>query len=121
MHQTRSLSLTAALGVALASGAAQAELETVATLPAETPPGNVAIGPDGPIFLSVHAFYGQPLKVVELLADGSTQPYPTPEGAMVPEGDGPGLHGVLGLQVDRTRVSWLLDGPGADHAVRLIG
>ena len=46
-------------------------IETVYEFGPETPPGNIAIGPDGRIFMSLHVFYGQPVKVVEVAADGS--------------------------------------------------
>ncbi len=96
------------------------ELETVATFDSETPPGNIAIGPDGRIFLSIHEFYGQAVKVVELLEDGSTRPYPNNEWAFTP-GKGNGLYSVLGLNVDEAGILWMLDTSGNNHAGRLIG
>ena len=86
----------------------------------KTPPGNIAIGPEGRIFLSVHEFYGQAIKVVELHDDGSTQPYPNKEWAYAPN-DGNGLYGVLGLNVDENGILWMLDTSGVDRAGRLIG
>lgn len=95
-------------------------LETIATFNAKTPPGNIAIGPDGRIFLSVHEFYNQPIKLIELLKDGSTKPYPNKEWAYAPR-RGKGLYGVLGLNVDEKGILWLLDTSGRDRAGRLIG
>lgn len=95
--------------------------EVVAELPAETPPGNIAVGPDGRIFFSVHEFYGQPLKVVELLADGSTRPYPNADWAYAPmDHNDNGLFGVLGLNVDAQGILWMLDTSGKDRAGRLV-
>ena len=96
------------------------ELEIIATFDATTPPGNIAIGPDGRIFLSVHGFYGQAVKVVELLKDGSTKPYPNNEWAYEPT-ESNGLYDVLGLNVDERGVLWLLDTSGSDRSGRLIG
>ena len=101
---------------------AQPALETVARFGPETPPGNLAIGPDGRMFMSLHGFYGQPLRVVEVHQDGSTTPYPNDSWARAPEvAGGPGLYGVLGLNADRQGILWLLDGAGESHAGRLIG
>ncbi|MEO1329254.1 MAG: L-dopachrome tautomerase-related protein [Pseudomonadota bacterium] len=97
------------------------EVEIVAAFPAETPPGNIAIGPDGRVFMSVHEFYGQPLRVVEVAPDGTTSPYPNADWANAPEGDGPGLKGVLGLRVDRQGVLWMLDAASEGQAGRLVG
>ena len=97
------------------------EIELVAKLPQETPPGNIAIGPDGRIFLSIHGFYNQPLKVAELLTDGSTRPYPTKEWAHAPIDDHVGLYGVLGLNVDQNGILWMLDTSSPERAGRLIG
>ena len=114
-------SLASILFFALAAQNAIAqELETIATFDATTPPGNIAIGPDGRIFLSVHGFYGQAVKVVELLKDGSTKPYPNNEWAYEPT-ESNGLYDVLGLNVDERGVLWLLDTSGSDRSGRLIG
>lgn len=105
---------------AIAASAAQAELETVASFGRETPPGNIAVGPDGRIFMSQHRFFGEPLRVVEVKADGSVIPYPNAAWANAPRGDGPGLFGVLGLRCDRDGILWMLDGAGEGHAGRLV-
>lgn len=97
------------------------ELELVAKLPAETPPGNIAVGPDGRVFISVHGFYNQPLKVAELFTDGSTKPYPTQKWAHAPAEGTIGLYGVLGINVDPQGVLWLLDTSSPERAGRLIG
>lgn len=111
----------------MASGATDINTETntielVAKLDKNTPPGNIAIGPDGRIFLSVHEFYSKPLRIVELLPDGSTKPYPNNEWAYAAQGkQRGGLYGVLGLNVDKQGVLWMLDTSGNDYSGRLIG
>lgn len=97
------------------------ELELVAKLSGDTPVGNIAVGPDGRIFLSVHGFYGQPIKLVELLKDGSTKPYPTKKWAYQPNNSDEGLYDVLGLNVDQNGVLWLLDGSTEERSGRIIG
>ncbi|MEM0908705.1 MAG: L-dopachrome tautomerase-related protein [Pseudomonadota bacterium] len=112
---------TLAAGLLLATSAAAAELETHLAFPKDTPPGNLAIGPDGRMFMSVHEFYGPELRVVEVMADGTTQPYPTERWAKAPVGDGDGLNGVLGLRADREGVLWMLDGQGERQTGRVVG
>nr|WP_158769595.1 L-dopachrome tautomerase-related protein [Paraglaciecola sp. L1A13] len=97
------------------------ELETYASFDANTPPGNIAIGPDGRKFLSVHGFYGQPVKMVELFNDGSVKPYPTTAWASSPDENQIGLYNVLGVDVDKNGVLWMLDTSDEEHAGRLVG
>ena len=98
------------------------QLEVVASLSAETPPGNIAIGQNGRIFLSIHQFYGKSLRIVELLPDGTTKPYPNENWAYAAQDHkSGGLYGVLGLNIDKNGILWLLDAAGPDHAGRLVG
>lgn len=97
-----------------------AEPVLVASLPEDVPPGNIAISPDGRIFFSVHEFYGKPQKVVELKSDGSTQPYPNATWSSAPAPGKHGLNGVLGLNVDRRGILWLLDGATPTSNARLV-
>ncbi|MEM1268251.1 MAG: L-dopachrome tautomerase-related protein [Pseudomonadota bacterium] len=110
------------LGAALAFAGplAAQDLETYAEFPPETPPGNLAIAPDGRMFMSVHGFYGPELRIVEVSPDGSTTPYPTEAWARAPEGDGPGLNGVLGLRADREGILWMLDGQSDGQTGRVV-
>ena len=85
------------LGVPLA--AQQNNIEIVHRFNASMPPGNIAIAPNGRIFMSVHEFYGQDVRVVEVRKDGSTIPYPNFRWAYAPQSNGVGLNGVLGLRV----------------------
>ncbi|MGK7912283.1 MAG: SMP-30/gluconolactonase/LRE family protein [Synechococcus sp.] len=96
-------------------------IETVFEFGPETPPGNIAIAPDGRIFMSLHGFYGQPLKLVEVESDGSDTPYPPEDWANAPVGDGPGLSNVLGIRADRQGILWMLDSGGEGQSGRLVG
>lgn len=111
-----------ALGALLAAGMASAQgPEVFAEFSRDTPPGNLAITPDGRLFMSVHEFYGPELRVVEVLPGGRTKPYPTVDWAGAPSGDGDGLNGVLGLRADREGILWMLDGQSGERAGRVIG
>lgn len=96
-------------------------LELVTKFDADTPPGNIAIGPDGRIFLSVHEFYSKPLRIVELFKDGTTKPYPNESWAYAAQGrESGGLYGVLGLNVDNNGILWMLDVSGKEQSGRLV-
>lgn len=108
------------------SGASSTETEGIEVyrhFPNDLPPGNIAVGPDGRMFMSVHGFYGEPAaRVVELLADDQSRPYPNKDWAGAPKGpSGPGMNQVLGLRVDATGVLWMLDGQTPERPGRLIG
>lgn len=78
-------------------------------------PANIAVGPDGRIFMSTHLAYGPPHKIVEVMPDGSFEPYP--KAAFFPE-----INAVLGAIVDRDGIFWFLDTIwGKDGMGRVIG
>lgn len=98
------------------------ELEIVAEFPAEHPPGNIAITPEGRIFMSQHQFYGAPLRVVEVLDDGSVTPYPNQVWSSEPDQTGVGLNTVLGLRSDQDGILWMLDrSAGEGQPGKIVG
>lgn len=105
---------------AASTSANSSKLHTVAKFDAQHPPGNIAITPSGRKFLSIHGFYGQKQKVMELLEDGTTRPYPNEEWAYT-YNNGKGFYDVLGINVSTDGVLWMLDTSGPDHAGRLVG
>ena len=82
-------------------------IEVVAEL--EVAPGNIAVDSEGRIFLSLHQAYQPELKVVELLDDGSIEPFPNRDWNNIPDEDGTGIYSVLGIQADRQDIVWMLD------------
>ena len=128
MTHIKKLLLAAACSTALLGSSAvtantagqNADLKTVATFDAQHPPGNIAITPSGRKFLSVHGFFGQKQKIMELLSDGTTKPYPNEEWAYA-YNNGKGFYDVLGINVSSDGVLWMLDTSGPDHAGRLVG
>ncbi|MEM8673270.1 MAG: L-dopachrome tautomerase-related protein [Cyanobacteria bacterium P01_G01_bin.67] len=92
----------------------EAELEIVAEFPLEHPPGNIAITPEGRIIMSQHQFYGAPLRVVEVLDDGSVTPFPNQAWSSEPNNKGIGLNTVLGLRADQDGIVWMLDRSDGD-------
>lgn len=86
------------------------ELEIVATL--REGPGNITVTPEGRIVISNHQFYDPEYRVLELLPDGTTKPFPTEQWSRAPGEDGIGLNAVLGLRADPLGVVWMLDNGG---------
>ena len=100
----------------------EGELEIVAEFPAEHPPGNVAVTPEGRIIMSQHQFYGAPLRVVEVLDDGSVTPFPNEAWSSEPNSEGIGLNTVLGLRSDENGVVWMLDrSDGEGQPGKIVG
>jgi len=110
-----------ACALALTTPATAGQLETYLEFDKSIPPGNLAIGPDGRMFMSVHEFYGPELRIVEVMSDGTTRPYPTETWARAPQDDADGLNGVLGLRADRDGILWMLDGQGENQTGRIVG
>lgn len=80
-------------------------IETVASL--DYPPGNIAVAPDGRVFLTLHPDGAPPVKVVELI-DG--RPVPYPDVAFQGDDDSlPSFQSVLALRIDRQGRLWALD------------
>lgn len=93
-------------------------LEVFATM--NDVPGNVAVAPDGRVFVSMHPF-GNPSNCVrEVLSDGSTRVFPSGAWGGKPGADGIGLASVIGIECDARGTLWILD-MGTDAIVpRLV-
>ncbi|MEL6787853.1 MAG: L-dopachrome tautomerase-related protein [Cyanobacteria bacterium J06607_15] len=99
-----------------------AELEIVAEFPAAHPPGNIAVTPEGRLIMSQHQFFGAPLRVVEVLDDGSVAPFPNEAWSSEPNSAGIGLNTVLGLRSDENGVVWMLDrSDGSGQPGKIVG
>lgn len=97
------------------------DLEIVAEFSLENPPGNIAITPQGRLIMSQHQFYGAPLRVVEVMDDGSVTAFPNQAWSSEPNSNGVGLHTVLGLRSTENGVVWMLDrSPGNGQPGKLV-
>ena len=97
------------------------ELEVAVRL--DDRPGNPALTPDGRLIVSLHPFpFGEPspYRVVEVLEDGDTRPFPNEEWSTAPGEDGVGLSAVIGVQSDRRGVVWILDMGGGGLPPKLV-
>lgn len=91
----------------LGAGCSVNKLEVVAEL--SQAPGNIAVTPDKRLIVSQHALYMPHYRVVEVLSDGTTKPFPNEEWATEPGKDGIGLNSVIGIQSDQQGIIWMLD------------
>ncbi len=85
----------------------EGQLEIVAEL--EQGPGNIAVTPDGRLIVSQHAIYRPEIRVIEVLPDGSIEPFPNQRWASSRDAAGIGLDGVLGIQSSQDGIVWMLD------------
>ena len=95
----------------------ESALEVVAELP--TPPGNIAVAPDGRVFVTLHPEAHPDLKVVELVG-GKMKPFPS--AAFQDQREEPeGFDNVLSIRIDRQNRLWALDnGTHGLHPARLL-
>ena len=101
------------------SAHASPALEQVYAFDTTNPPGNVAVCPDGDIYMSLHGFHGRNYRVVKIQKNGVTTPYPSNKWSSPPTEKEPdiGFNNVLGLQCDNSGVLWVLDGTGPEQSV----
>lgn len=84
------------------------DFEVIAEL--EQGSGNIAIGPTGRIVVSMHQMYEPDVHLREVLADGTSRPYPTDAWARVPlAGSEVGTVAVLGVVIDQSETLWFVD------------
>ncbi|CAD5263820.1 Major royal jelly-related protein [Alteromonas sp. 38] len=105
--------ITAAIGLssvvgALANAVEVGPLEPVTQF-TEYRGGGITITPSGRTIISMHPLDNPKVKVVEVMANGSKQPFPTPDWADGPEVGEVGLTSVIGVHSDSEGVVWILD------------
>lgn len=93
------------------------QVETVAELP--SPPGNLAVAPDGRLFFSFHPEARPEIKVAQW-REGRAVPFPN-EAFQSGEGEARYFRNVLGVRIDRQNRLWTLDnGHHGFEATRLL-
>lgn len=71
--------------------------------------GGITITPAGRILVSMHPLDAPAVKVVEVMANGSKQPFPTADWADGPEKGEVGFTSVIGIHSDSNGIVWVLD------------
>lgn len=94
-------------------------LEIVGTF--DVRPGNPAVTADGRKIVSMQPIDNPRYRVVELLTDGSTTPFPNEKWASAAGPDGVGMQAVIGVRAEARGVVWMLDMGGDGHAPKLVG
>lgn len=89
---------------------AQNKLEVVAEFPSERP-GNIAVSPEGRIFITMSALVSSKYMVREILPDGKTIAFPDEQWASQPAANSTikGINGTIGIQVTGDNILWVLD------------
>ncbi|MFK7959816.1 MAG: L-dopachrome tautomerase-related protein [Phycisphaerales bacterium] len=83
-------------------------------------PGNLAVSPDGRVFVSMHPF-GEPSGARVFEIDPSRPPAPFPPGWSGPRtGAAPGIASIIGIECDADGRLWMLDAGGPDAPPRVV-
>lgn len=90
------------------SAAEVGNLEPVTTF-TEARGGGITITPAGRILVSMHPLDAPKLRVVEVMANGTKQPFPTLDWADGPETGSVGFTSVIGVHSDSQGIVWVLD------------
>jgi len=116
----KNIILSAALAATtLISTAQAADIEQVATLTSSRP-GNITVTEQGRTFLSMQPLDNPTYRVVELLKDGSTVPFPTKDWADGPDKGKVGLSAVIGIDSTKDGVVWILDMGSATAPAQIV-
>ena len=94
-------------------------LETVTTF-TEYRGAGITITPAGRMLVSMHPLDNPKTRVVEIMANGAQQPFPTTDWADGPEIGKVGLAAVIGIHSDSKGVVWILDMGSEKVAPKLI-
>ncbi|MDP5254722.1 MULTISPECIES: L-dopachrome tautomerase-related protein [unclassified Vibrio] len=96
-----------------------ADVEVVAELHG-TRPGNITVTEQGRTFLSMQPLDAPKYRVVELMADGSTKPFPNEDWSDGPEHGEVGISAVIGIDSSEGGIVWILDMGSANHPAQII-
>ncbi|WP_444930679.1 L-dopachrome tautomerase-related protein [Microbulbifer sp. SSSA002] len=94
---------------ATATYAASADSLQTVTEFSESRAAGVTVTPNGRVLVSMHPLDAPKLKVVEVMANGSKQPFPNLDWADGPEHGKVGFASVIGIHSDSKGIVWILD------------
>lgn len=95
------------------------KIEVVAEI-TNTRPGNLTITPNGRMILSQQPLDAPGLRVVEVMANGELQPFPTLDWADGPEKGEVGFESVIGVHTTTDGIVWVLDMGSATSPAKLV-
>jgi len=96
-----------------------ATLETIAVFN-DTRPGNITVTPQGRVIVTQQPLDQPKLRVVEILPDGSTQPFPNLDWSDGPGTGEVGIAATIGIASDSNGIVWILDLGSATSAPKLV-
>ncbi|BED87936.1 periplasmic protein [Pseudoalteromonas sp. MM1] len=115
------LAIAAIVSASLSSASVMAaDLELVAKFE-DARPGNPTLTVDGKLIVTMSALVNPDIHVREVLADGSTRPYPNLEWAGKAGEHGKGIASTIGIKADTNGILWVLDMGNKQHTPKLIG
>lgn len=114
MNKLKTLFIAAFLLTMAGTAQADSNIEVVAELNG-TRPGNPTVTPQGRIIFSQQPLDSPELRVVELMPDGSLQPFPNLDWADGPEKGEVGFSAVIGIDTTEDGIVYILD-MGSDKA-----
>ncbi|WP_444905689.1 L-dopachrome tautomerase-related protein [Microbulbifer sp. SSSA008] len=100
--------------------AAKAESLQTVTEFSESRAAGVTVTPNGRVLVSMHPLDAPKLKVLEVMANGSKQPFPNRDWADGPEQGEVGFGSVIGIHSDSKGIVWILDMGGENTPVQLV-
>lgn len=98
----------------------KSDIEIVAEV-SNTRPGNITITTEGRIILSEQPLDGPEFRVVELMENGTLEPFPTQDWADGPEIGEVGFASVIGVHATEEGIVWILDMGSATTQPKLVG
>jgi sugar lactone lactonase YvrE len=88
---------------------AQKKIEIVAEFP-DARPGNVAVSPEGRVFVTMSALGESKFMVKEVLSNGTAVPFPDEEWIVKTSGKSmKGINATIGIHVSNDNILWVLD------------
>ncbi|WP_316836522.1 L-dopachrome tautomerase-related protein [Pedobacter nutrimenti] len=122
------LTFAAILGLLQATNTfaqSKAKLEIVSTFPSERP-GNVAVSPEGRVFVTMSALGENKYMVKEILSSGEAVNFPDTTWIKKPTGQSyKGINSTIGINVSSDNILWVLDmgnkGATPKQAPKLVG
>lgn len=112
----------ALIGSAVSNTAYAAEAEALQTVTefTDSRAAGVTVTPSGRILVSMHPLDAPKLKVMEVMANGTKQPFPTLDWADGPEKGEVGFASVIGIHSDSKGIVWILDMGSETSPTRIV-
>ncbi|APD93663.1 hypothetical protein BM523_06395 [Alteromonas mediterranea] len=124
MIKLKQLVIATTVGLSMLNGVAFAATEVGPLEPVTTfedaRGAGITITPSGRLLISMHPLDNPKLKIVEVMANGSKQPFPNLDWADGPETGDVGFSAVIGIHSDSQGTVWMLDMGSETSPAKLV-